>query len=51
MTAFLLENLKLIVLFILIGSVIALSHLGGGTALPTRPKTLRKHNGLAPAGR
>ena len=30
MTALMLENLKLIMLFLLIGSVIGLSHLGGG---------------------
>jgi hypothetical protein len=41
MTALLLENLKLIVLFLLIGSVIGLSKLSGGNAMPARPKRLR----------
>ena len=41
MTAFMLENAKLIMLFLLIGSVIGLSHLSGGNAMPARPKRLR----------
>ena len=36
MTALLLENLKLIMLFLLIGSIIGLSHLSGGKAKPAR---------------
>ncbi len=38
MTALMLENLKLIMLFVLIGSIIGLSHLSGGKAKPARPK-------------
>ncbi len=41
MTALLVENLKLIMLFMLIGSVIGLSHLSGGKAKPVRHKRLR----------
>ena len=51
MTALLLENVKPIVLFMLIGSIIGLSHFSGGTVMPSRPKALRKHNRPAPAGR
>jgi hypothetical protein len=51
MTALVLENVKLIVLFILIGSVIGLSHLGGGAAMPSLPQALRNHCRPAPAGR
>jgi len=50
MTALLLEHLKLIVLFMLIGSVIGLSHLSGGKAMPVRARVLRKHRKPAPAG-
>ena len=41
MTVLLVENLKLIMLFMLIGSIIGLSHLSGGKANPERPKGLR----------
>ena len=41
MTALLVENLKLIILFLLIGSVIGLSQLGDETAKPARRKRLR----------
>ena len=41
MTVLLVENLKLIMLFMLIGSIIGLSHLSGGKAKPARPKRLR----------
>ena len=38
MTALLLEHLKLIVLFLLIGSIVGLSRLSGGKAMPTPGK-------------
>ena len=50
MTALLVENLKLIILFLLIGSIIGLSHLGSGNAMPARPRALRKHGKAAPVG-
>jgi hypothetical protein len=50
MTVLLVENLKLIVLFLLIGSIIGLSHFGSGNAVPARPRALRKHGKPAPAG-
>ena len=43
MTALLLEHLKLIMLFVLIGSIIGLSHLSGGKAKPVRRKWHRSH--------
>ena len=43
MTVLLIENLKLIVLFMLIGSIIGLSHLGGGKANPAHLKRLRDY--------
>jgi len=48
MTDLLLENIKLIVLFMLIASVIGLSHFGGAT--PLRPNARRKYGKPAPAG-
>jgi hypothetical protein len=49
MTALLLENIKLVVLFVLIATVIAMSHFG--VAGPTRRKA-RRHSGVpAPVGR
>ena len=33
MTALLLENLKLVILALLVGTIVGLSHLGGGTAV------------------
>jgi hypothetical protein len=49
MTALMLENLKLIMLFMLIGSIIGLSHLSGGKANPARPKGLRGYGRPASA--
>lgn len=48
MAAVLLENIKLIMLFILIGSIIGLSHLGGTAAAHQR---LRGHRRLVSAAR
>jgi hypothetical protein len=36
MTALLLEHLKLVILFLLIGSIIGLSHLNGAKTKPAR---------------
>ena len=44
MTALLLENLKLVILVLLIGTIVGLSHLSGGKAKPTRRK---RHRGYA----
>ena len=41
MTALMFENLKLILLFVLISSAIGLSHSGGRKVVPTREKRLR----------
>jgi hypothetical protein len=41
MTAVLLENIKLIMLFLLIGSIIGLSHIG--QAATARPQFLRRY--------
>jgi len=41
MAAMLLENIKLILLFVLIGSVIGLAHVDGGKAKTARPTRLR----------
>jgi hypothetical protein len=49
MTALLLENLKLIVLFLLIGSVIGLSHLSAVKAKPAHSKGHRGYGRPAPA--
>jgi hypothetical protein len=49
MTALLVENLKLIMLFLLIGSVIGLSNLGGGEAASPRPKRIRGYRRPASA--
>lgn len=43
MTALLVENLKLVMLFVLIGSLIGLSQLGGGKLIPARRKRARGH--------
>jgi hypothetical protein len=43
MTALLLENLKLIILVLLIGTIVGLSHLSGGKAKPTRRKRHRDY--------
>jgi hypothetical protein len=49
MTALLVENLKHIILFLLIGSVIGLSQFGDETAKPVRRKRLRSHSPPATA--
>jgi len=41
MTALLLENLKLVILALLVGTIVGLSHLGGGTARHVRRKRHR----------
>jgi hypothetical protein len=43
MTALLIENLKLIILVLLIGTIVGLSHLSGGKAKPTRRKRHRDY--------
>ena len=48
MTDILIENIKLVVLFVLIASVIVMSHFGGATL--SRPKT-RRHSRAFPAVR
>ena len=50
MTALLVANLKPLTLFLLIASIIGLSHLGSGNALPARSTVLRKHRKPTPAG-
>ena len=47
MTTLLLENLKLIVLFLLIGSIIGLSRFGGRKPMTTRPKGLHGPHRIA----
>ena len=42
------ENIKLVVLFVLIAAVIGLSHFG--TPAQARPKARRSHRKPAPAG-
>jgi hypothetical protein len=49
MTALLIENLKLIILFMLIGSIIGLSHLSGEKVKPARRKRLRGYGRPASA--
>jgi hypothetical protein len=49
MTALLVENLKLMILFLLIGSIIGLSHLSGEEAKPARRKRFRSHGRSASA--
>ena len=49
MTVILVENLKLIMLFMLIGSIIGLSYLSGGKAKPARLKRLRGYGRPATA--
>ncbi len=51
MTALMLENIKLIMLFLLIGSIIGLSHLNDGKAKPARRKQLRGYGRPASARR
>jgi len=41
MTVLLVENIKLIMLFMLIGFIVGLSHLSGEKAKPARQKQLR----------
>ena len=50
MTALLVENLKLVILFLLIGSIIGLSHLSDGKAKPTR-RTRRRGYGRPASAR
>ena len=49
MTALLVENFKLIMLFMLIGSIIGLSHLSDVKAKPARTKRLRGYGRPASA--
>jgi hypothetical protein len=49
MTALLVEYFKLIMLFMLIGSIIGLSHLSGATARPVRPRRRRGYGRPASA--
>ena len=49
MTALLVENFKLIMLFLLIGSIIGLSHLSGRKAKPTRRRRRRGYGRPASA--
>jgi hypothetical protein len=51
MTALMLENIKLIMLCLLIGSIIGLSHFNDGKAKPARPKRLRGYGRPATARR
>ena len=47
MTVLLIENIKLIMLFLLIGSIIGLSHLSGENTKTTRHKRLGAKSGLS----
>ena len=49
MTALLLENIKLIMLFLLIGSIIGLSHAGSGRPIAERPNRRRGYRRPASA--
>jgi hypothetical protein len=49
MTVLLLENLKLVILALLIGTIIGLSHFGGPMAKPARRKWLRGYGRPASA--
>jgi hypothetical protein len=49
MTALLVENFKLIMLFVLIGSIIGLSHLSGAKARPARRRRRRDYGRPASA--
>jgi hypothetical protein len=49
MTALLVEYFKLIMLFMLIGSIIGLSHLSGAKARPVRPRRRRGYGRPASA--
>jgi len=51
MTDLLLENIKLIILFLLIGSVIGLAHLGDEKVKPARAERLSKYGRPASARR
>ena len=51
MTALMLENIKLIMLFLLIGSIIGLSHFNDGKAKPARQERLRGYGRPATARR
>jgi hypothetical protein len=51
MTALMLENIKLIMLFLLIGSIIGLSHFNDGKAKLARQKRLRDYGRPATARR
>ena len=51
MTALMLENIKLIMLFLLIGSIIGLSHFNDGKAKPARPNRRRGYGRPATARR
>jgi hypothetical protein len=51
MTALLVENIKLIMLFMLIGSIIGLSHLSGAKPKPARHQRLRGYGRPASAHR
>jgi hypothetical protein len=48
MTILLLENFKLIVLFLLIGSIVGLSRIGGGKLTTIPSKKLRGSRQVAP---
>ena len=47
MTALLLENIKLVMLFVLISSIITLSSLGDTKVRPARAKRRRSHHRAA----
>jgi hypothetical protein len=49
MTALLVEHFKLIMLFVLIGSIIGLSHLSGAKAKPARRRRRRGYGRPASA--
>jgi hypothetical protein len=51
MTVFVSENFKLVVLFLLIGSILGMSAHSGETAKLTPQKTRRQAHTRAPAGR
>jgi len=49
MTALLVENFKLILLGLLIGSIIALSRISGAKPMTASPKRPHRSHGAAPA--
>ena len=49
MAVLLVENLKLVIVFLLIGSVIGLSKLGGGKSTPAHRQRMRKYGRPAAA--